>query len=61
MKLRLFIIPLFAAMAAGCVMPRATTSLGEVRTASNEQRITLVPVSASTIPQPQLAAGELSG
>ena len=55
MKLRLFIIPLFAAMAAGCVMPRATTSLGEVRTASNEQRITLVPVSASTIPQPQLA------
>jgi len=55
MKLRLLTISLIAAMTAGCVMPRAVTSLHDVQAASDEQRITLVPVTATNIPQSLLA------
>jgi polysaccharide export outer membrane protein len=51
MKLRFVTISLVAAMTAGCVMPRAVASLGDVHAASDQRRITLVPVTTATIPQ----------
>lgn len=51
MRLRQTLPVLAAVLLAGCVMPRSVASLGEVEAASEAGRITLVPVTASTLPQ----------
>jgi polysaccharide export outer membrane protein len=61
MKRRLVTISLLATAAAGCVMPRAVTSLGEVQAASDDRRITLVPVTSASIPQSQVVAASFPG
>ncbi len=53
MKFKLVTISLLAAITAACAMPRAVTSLGEVQAASDQGRITLVPVTATSLPEPQ--------
>jgi polysaccharide export outer membrane protein len=50
MRLRPFLLVLATATLAGCVMPRSVSSLGEVEEASEAGRITLVPVTAATLP-----------
>lgn len=49
--MRLLLIPCLAGtLLSGCAMPRSVSSLGEVQAASDAGRITLVPVSAATLP-----------
>lgn len=43
-------------MLAGCTTPRAVSSFGEVQQASEDGQITLVPISAATMPAPDAVA-----
>lgn len=43
-------------LATGCTLPRAVASLGEVQSAAADGQITLVPVTAATLPPPPIVS-----